>query len=150
MISAKVISRKNKKQFMLFTLAICCAGYATLIVKADIDVKTTNIGFAALIAFASVCFSWVRTFEKPEEIKLRIRIRKIGETALFGAVNFLVASILKYTSSILLHHEVNDFFVESAKIVSVVFFILALLGLAIVMYQLYITILSKEEISRTI
>lgn len=56
----------------------------------------TNYGFAILIGFSSVCFSWARNMNPEKEPKMLEKISNCGEVSLLAAILFLVASLIKY------------------------------------------------------
>ncbi len=58
----------------------------------------TNYGFAILAGISSICFSWTRGLDKEKEPLMIDRISQAGEGSLHGAIIFLLASALKYSS----------------------------------------------------
>jgi hypothetical protein len=58
--------------------------------------QTSNAAFAVALALASVAFSYGRT--QPEKSPIRAEIIFAGESLVGGAIMFLLASLLRYTS----------------------------------------------------
>lgn len=64
--------------------------------KKDVTVFL-SVGFAMLIALASVCFSWVKTIDEKDQKTIR-EIKICGESFLLSAIVIVVAIALKYVS----------------------------------------------------
>lgn len=56
----------------------------------------TNYGFAILIGFASICFSWARNMDREKEPKMLDEVSIAGEKSFHSAILFLMGSGIKY------------------------------------------------------
>jgi len=80
--------------FIVIYLAI--GGYIVMdlfITKKQETISLTYYGFAIFAVFASICFSYAKTFDDRNE---QIYLRGIGERFLFSAIGFLIGSLLNY------------------------------------------------------
>src|SRR5260221_194807 len=58
----------------------------------------SNVGFVVSAALASICLSWMKTFE-PNEDYLKNIVKNSGETFVLSALLFLVSAMTIYTSA---------------------------------------------------
>ena len=88
----------------------------------------TNAGFAILMGFSSVSFSWARNQDDKDKAK---RINACGVNALYGAIAFLIGSGFKFVAI-----ETNRYFINNN---SIIYFskILTFICLAIAVIRFY-------------
>jgi hypothetical protein len=67
-------------------------------------------GFAMLVGLSSVCFSWVKTIDEPNENKVKKIIKVCGESFFLIALYMIVAIALKYAFLKLSDSKVNNWF----------------------------------------
>jgi hypothetical protein len=99
-ISSLIFINRYPLAILIILVMLVLLGFIFFIVGANSSVilQITNFAFAILLGLASVCFSWVRTFDSPEN-KIAISIRQSGELSLLAAILFLIASALNYLLS---------------------------------------------------
>lgn len=125
----------------------------------NITTHLTNYGFAIFAALASISFSWYRAIEKNMD-GYNSRIKKLilgcAECSFAGAVIFLTASVLKYTSLYFSSfHQPTDAIIAKSLIVVFVFlfpfaFVLIIMILRFLFYRsIYISRKEKKTESRS-
>ena len=63
--------------------------------------RANNVGFVVSAALASICFSWMKTFDANEEYIKNI-VKNSGETFVLSAILFLFRTVTIYTSALLI------------------------------------------------